>query len=111
MAFEYLMAHYLLTKQLGKFVGNLHRLDDFGYDSIPRHYQEAISLYIGITQKGIDLGGRGLNTEIVNQYKQINKIVADPNNSDLENLRRKLAPKFGRTYFFYFVFGVSGVSQ
>jgi hypothetical protein len=114
MAFEYLMAHYLQTRQLGRFVENLHRLDDFEYKDIPRHYQEAVLVYKGVTQKDIDLGGREMNTEIVNQFDQISEIVNEPDSSDLEILRRKLtpfAPKAGHTYFFYFIFGVSGVNQ
>jgi len=114
MAFEYLMAHYLQTKQLGRFVENLHRLDDFECKDIPRHYQEAVLVYKGVTQKDIDLGGREMNTEIVDQFDQISEIVNEPDSSDLEILRRKLtpfAPKAGHTYFFYFIFGVSGVNQ
>ena len=110
MAFEYLMAHYLLTKQLDKFVENLHRLDDFGYDSIPRHYQEAILIYTGITGKGVDLGRRGIIAEVKEQYEEIDKIILSSNNN-MELMRKALAPKFGDTYFFYFIFGVSGVTQ
>jgi hypothetical protein len=108
MAFEYLMAHYLLNRQLDKFVENLPRLDDLGYKNIPRHYQEAILVYKSMTQKDIDLGGREINTETVTQFNQISEIVNDPRNSNLETLKRKLAPlapKFGNTYFFYFIFG------
>ena len=108
MAFEYLMAHYLLNCRLDKFVENLPRLDDFGYKNIPRHYQEAILVYKSITQKNIDLGGREINPEIVNQFNQISEIVNNPDNSNLETLKRKLAPlapKLGATYFFYYLFG------
>jgi hypothetical protein len=110
MAFEYLMAHYLLTKQLGKFVENLHRLDDFGYDSIPRHYQEAILIYTGITGKDVDLGRRGIIAEVKEQYVESDKIILSSNNN-MEVMRKALAPKYGDTYFFYFIFGVSGVNQ
>jgi tetratricopeptide (TPR) repeat protein len=110
MAFEYLMAHYLLTKQLGNFVGNLHRLDNFGYDSIPRHYQEAILIYKGITHKDVDLGQREISAEVKEQYDEIDKIILSSNNN-MELMRKALAPKFGDTYFFYFIFGVSGVTQ
>ncbi|MCK4375436.1 MAG: hypothetical protein KAX19_08910, partial [Candidatus Brocadiae bacterium] len=45
MAFEYLMAYFMLTGRLDGFVDNLHRLDDFDYAGIPRHYEEAILVY------------------------------------------------------------------
>ena len=41
MAFEYLMAWYMLKKRLDKFVQNLGRLPEFGYTAIPPLYQEA----------------------------------------------------------------------
>lgn len=110
MAFEYLMAHYLLTKQLDKLVENLPRLDDFGYKSIPRHYQEAILLYIGTTRKDVDMGERGINAEIMKQYDEINRIGQNLNNN-MELIRQAIEPKFGHTYFFYFTFGYSGKKQ
>lgn len=50
MAFEYLMAYYLLTRQPDKVVCHLGRLNDFGSDAfasrvIPEHYAEAMLLY------------------------------------------------------------------
>ena len=110
MAFEYLMAHYLLTRQLDKFVENLPRLDDFGYDSIPSHYQEAILFYNGITQKKIDPGDREISTEISRQYEEFNNLGKNCN-GNMKLLWQVSAPRFGRTYFFYYVFGLSGVNQ
>jgi hypothetical protein len=42
MAFEYLMAHYLLTDRMDGVAQNILRLKDFGQQEIPRHYEEAI---------------------------------------------------------------------
>jgi len=109
MAFEYLMANYLLTKQLDKFVENLPRLDDLGYESIPRHYQEAIVLYIGTTRKNVDLGDRLIDAETLRQYNEINQIGKQFAN-DQGVLWRALASRFNRTYFFYFTFGSSGIT-
>ncbi len=108
MAFEYLMAHYLLTKQLDKFVENLPRLDDFGYKGIPRHYQEAIVLYMSMTRQNVDLGGRKINPEMVKQYNELNRIGGMYSYNE-QLAWKALAPIFGRTYFFYFTFGISGV--
>ena len=46
MAFEYLMAHYLLTRQLDALVANLHRFDDFDDPRLPRHCEEALVIYL-----------------------------------------------------------------
>ncbi len=110
MAFEYLMAHYLLTRQLDKFVENLPRLDDFGYKSIPRHYEEAVMLYMGQTRKKVDLGGRKINPETERQYFEMNRL-GKKFGYDKKAAWRALAPRFGRTYLFYFTFGSSGVMQ
>jgi hypothetical protein len=107
MAFEYLMGHYLLNRQIDKFVENLPRLDDFGYKNIPRHYQEAILLYMGITQKNVNMGARAMDSEIINQYNEFNNFGRNPAYRDREIARQKLEPKFGQTYFFYFTFGYS----
>jgi hypothetical protein len=108
MAFEYLMAHYLLTRRLDKFVENLGRLDDFGYERIPRHYQEAILIYMGQTQKRVDLGNRKLNPDIGRQYLEMNRIGKTFGYSEKTG-SQALAPRFGRTYFYYFIYGTSGV--
>jgi hypothetical protein len=107
MAFEYLMAHYLLNGQLDKFVENLPRLDDFGYENIPRHYQEAILLYTGTTHKEVSLGSRSIDGEVVAQYNEINKIATDSVIKDLNIMRKILEPKYSGTYFFYYTFGYS----
>ena len=58
MAFEYLMAFYLLTNQFDKFMVNIERLDDFDYKGIPRVYEEAILLYSNLTKKQVEVPGR-----------------------------------------------------
>jgi hypothetical protein len=107
MAFEYLMAHYLLNRKLDKFIENLPRLDDFGYENIPRHYQEAVLLYIGTTRKEVDLGSRSLDEEVVALYNEINEIATGSVVKDLNIMRKILEPKYSGTYFFYYTFGYS----
>lgn len=103
MAFEYLMAHYLLNRQLDEFIENLPRLDDFGCKNIPRHYQEAILIYKAATNKEVNLGRRNFDNEVLNQFKEIDAIITSRNINDMEP--GKLEPKYGRTYFFYCIFG------
>ena len=45
MAFEYLMAHYLMELDLKRAVQRLRSLDNFNYPHIPRSYEEALLLY------------------------------------------------------------------
>jgi hypothetical protein len=110
MAFEYLMAEYLTTNQLGKFVQNLWRLDDFDYQKIPRHYEEAILIYSKFTRKEVDLHGRKISTETAERGR---KFFGTLNYFTLgkKAAYNALAKDFGNSYFFYNVFGVSGVGR
>jgi hypothetical protein len=110
MAFEYLMAYYMLTGELEEFVKNLPRLDDFGYRHLPRHYQEAILVYTGITREPVDLGSRTISNEIKERYKKFEG-VCEAYRHDKVTAGRTLAVDFGRSYFFYYTFGVSGIGK
>ena len=63
MAFEYLMAHYLLTRQIDKLAANLDRFDDFQYPHLPRHCEEALVIYSEAGQQALDLGDREIRPE------------------------------------------------
>ncbi len=58
MAFEYLMAYYLLECRPDEVAQNISRLDDFGYREIPRHYEEALLIQASLTGQPVDLHGR-----------------------------------------------------
>ena len=65
MAFEFLMAYYLLLKQNNKITENINRLNDYGYFGIPRHYEEAILLYkISNKDRDFSINGRKISKEI-----------------------------------------------
>jgi len=70
MAFEYLMAWYLLNGQLDKFIENLGRLDDFNYSEIPTHYEQAILFYTAVTGKAVDLHGREISVNTIRRFAE-----------------------------------------
>ncbi len=45
MAFEYLMAYYLLTRQYDEIVSNLKKFAELNYTKLPKHIEEAILVY------------------------------------------------------------------
>ncbi len=64
MAFEYQMAHYLLTQQLDKLIANLHRFDDFDGNRLPRHCQEALVVHwTAIGSQESDIGERMISSK------------------------------------------------
>lgn len=104
MAFEYLMAYYLLTRQVDKMVANLHRFDDFGQAGLPRHCEEAILIHLDTTgSPAIDPGGRRIRPETQRRGAEFVQAA--------ERLQRHpaaftaLHQDFGDTYFFFYVFG------
>ena len=48
MAFEYLMALYLVSGDLESFSSNIDRAKDAGYTTLPCHWSEALALYIDL---------------------------------------------------------------
>jgi len=105
MAFEYLMAWYLLTGQLDKLVQNLDRLDDFNYEGIPRHYEEAILIYEVLTGTKVDLKGRQISQRTHQRARGFSSISNRFRSSNEMTAMLATAPYFGDTYFFYYNFG------
>ncbi|HUW57654.1 MAG TPA: DUF6057 family protein [Planctomycetota bacterium] len=106
MAFEYLMAHFLLTKQLDGIVARIGRLNDFDYDGIPRYYEEAILLYEGAhPDRKIDLHGRSVSSETRQRFRDYARYYVPyhvaagvQRKRAFEALRRNM----GDSYFFYY---------
>lgn len=108
MAFEYLMASYLLTRQLGKVVQNIKRLDDFDYKEIPRHYQEAVLIHERMAGRKANLGERRISAATRLRFKEFTGVWKQ-HGGQIEAARPYLAAEFGHSYFFYYLFGRSGV--
>ena len=106
MAFEYMMAFYLLTGQTGKIVENIGYLNEMGYERLPQYYEEAIAMYtIGSGGKNMDLHGWRPRLETIMQYQEFNRIYAlSGSEHNKQNARAALVSNFGKSYFFYFIF-------
>ncbi len=108
MAFEYLMAYYLLTFDFEKIADNIHRLDDYNYPDIPRHYEEAIFVYM--TEKGeeVDLYGRKISQNTIQRFQRFTYLANRYSNNMKEGIN-VLRREFGDSYFFYhFLYLLSG---
>jgi hypothetical protein len=103
MAFEYLMARYMLNRQLSKLVQNLERLQDFDYRQLPTHYEEAILIYISGTKKPINLKGFQPNPNKRQQFKNFLGILSRYD-GDKQAASKELVKKFRNTYFYYYVY-------
>ena len=116
MAFEYMMAQYLLTNQVGKFLENLDRLEDVGYDAIPRHYDEALALLVVRGAPTRVLHGYRPGPDTVQEVVRFREIcdrfgtgVTDEASRKVayEATREALRDSFEHTFMFYIMFGVN----
>ena len=105
MAFEYLMAHYLLTRQLDKIVANLPRLDEFDFPHLPRHLEEAVVIYLETTGvREPDLGGRPISVQTQRRYREFLQAF-DRYRDNPAVAFVVLFRDFGDSYFFFHAFG------
>jgi hypothetical protein len=109
MAFEYLMACYLLTGRADKITTNMERLGDFGYQEIPTLYEEAILIYFGSQGQKIDLNKFNIKRNTFERYARFVQLrnAMQPNNQ--QAVLGRLISEFGSSYFFYFTFGRVGL--
>lgn len=110
MAFEYLMSWYLLTKQSAKIAAQVRRLNELGYSEVPRLYEEALFVYAYRTGKSVELDGswgRPKSGPRIEDFSRIYKSYG----RDKEAAFPELAAKYGDSYFFYDLYGFSGVKN
>jgi hypothetical protein len=111
MAFEYLMATYLLQRRPGldHFINNLYRLKDFYYAEMPRLYEEAVLVYMYETSKTVDLYGFQISPESVQRHDNFAESIQK--HGGLKAARGYMAKNFGDSYMFYYLYGESGVKK
>jgi len=107
MAFEYLMAWYMLKKQLGKCVQKMEGIRDLGYAELPPHYEEAALIYIYATGKSLDLGDYRARPQKRQQIEDFTRIL-NRYGGNKQAASRELSEKFRNTYFFYYRYESSG---
>ncbi len=108
MAFEYLMAWYMMEKRLDKFVKNLGRLPEFGYTALPPLYQEATLIYA--TKYPVPLGDFSISPEAKQRIKHFSDIV-NRYGRNKEAAFPELAGNFAGSYFFYFFYAASSAQK
>ena len=105
MAFEYLLAHYLLTSDMEGFASVAPRLKDF-YPELPTHVQEALLGFrneIGSLPPGID--GSAIDAETESRFQSFLSIWTQRQNGPPEEAWKALEPGFGGTWWFFYIFG------
>jgi hypothetical protein len=101
MAFEYLMAHYLLTGELKKLAREVGQLDDFGYATIPRHVEEALVLGQKLQGLQLELHGRKIQPDTIRHFQSFCDALGGTSGQAPAALLT-LAPDFGDTFWYYY---------
>lgn len=105
MAFEYMMALYLLTGSLDSFVENIARLAELGYERLPEHYAQAIVIYLGSGHKKTDLNGWMPAEQVFYKAKRFDTLYQRLGGfRNPQGARDLLRDEFGDTYWFYYMF-------
>ena len=110
MAFEYLMACYLLAGQVDKIAANMKRLDDLGYQTIPILYEEAILIYLSSRGQRIDLNKFNIRPQTIQRYKNFVQLRNSIQPHNRQAVLKRLIVEFGSSYFFYFTFKCVGLA-
>lgn len=97
MAFEYLMAYYLLSNKVIDFVNNLWRIKIFDYKQLPKPYEEALFLFKVMYQDEFNSLNIHISEYSQNQFREYSKLYSDKN---YEELKRS----FQDTYWYYIHF-------
>jgi hypothetical protein len=100
MAFEYLMAWYLQTRQMNKFIQNIGRLSEFGYAATPPLYQEALAIYAYPRGKAADYA---ISPEVRARFEDFSRIF-NAFKRDKAAAMNDLAAKYRNNYFFYYIY-------
>lgn len=108
MAFEYLMACYLLTDKVDMIAANAPRLRTLGYREVPTLYQEALAIYCGSLGRPVDLSALGISVETIQRYETFVRLVAALQTQNRQAALNTLVRDFGTSYLFYCSFGHVG---
>jgi hypothetical protein len=104
MAFEYLLAHYMLTKNIDEFMNHIGRLDDFGYTQTPRCYEEVIMIYNSAHPRNpFVLSGRRFSVETRQRVRHILRTL-ERYRGNRRAAYTELKSEYGDSYVFYFFF-------
>jgi len=110
MAFEYLMAWYLLTKQLDKVVQIFPRLSEFGYTAIPPLHQEAIVIYAYGMRRPVPLGNFSISDQTQQRFRSFSEIF-NRYGRDRNAAWPELTRGYAGSYFFYYIYAAAPARQ
>jgi hypothetical protein len=102
-AFEYKIAWYLLTKNVEPAVRHIRRMEELGYEHLPRHVEEAVMAYSNSAGTMPPLGRFSVRQDTKLRFRQYvatyNKMQQNPS-----GVGKQMRNQFNNTFWFYFHF-------
>lgn len=102
MAFEYLMACYLLAGQLDKIAENIDRLNHLGYQDVPTLYEEAMLIYYGSRGQKLNLNELKIKSQTIERYKRFVQLCNSMQTQSRQAVLQRMMGEFGTSYFFFY---------
>jgi hypothetical protein len=106
MAFEYLLALYMLRGEMWNVVEVAGRIEEYDYEKIPVAFEEAILLNNKYNKKEILLKKLEIRTETRRRFDEF--IAVTIRYRTINAAQGELAAKFRNTYMYYYFYGVPG---
>jgi hypothetical protein len=107
MAFEYLMACYLLAGRVDKVTANMKYLEGLGYRETPTLYEEAMLIYHAAQRRPRDPGKPVVSRRTIERYERFVQLNNSLRAYNPEPVVQQLTGEFGTSYFFYYKFTIS----
>jgi hypothetical protein len=103
MAFEYLMAWYMLNGHLDKCVQKIELMRDLGYVELPPHYEETALIYVYERGMPLNLSGYRASPQKRRQIEDFTRTL-NRYGGNKQAASKELSSRFRNTYFFYYMY-------
>ena len=98
-AFEYMIAWFMLEKNVENVCEEIAKMKEMGYKRIPRHVEEAEVYFSATTGQISDLGGLTVSNETITRFSKFQSAASMLNADD-----KKVNKLFGNTLWYYLEF-------
>ncbi len=107
MAFEYLAASCLLSRDLAGLSAALRFLPALHYEKLPRLVEEALLIHERVLRAGDNLYGYAISKESTDRFDAFFQVFARYQGQK-DAAQHDLAAYFGDSYLFYYLYGCTG---
>jgi hypothetical protein len=104
MAFEYLLALYMLRGKIWDFAEVAGRMEEYDYDKVPVAFEEAILMNNKYNKKKISLKKLKIRAETQRRFDEF--IAATIRYRTKNAAQGELASRFRNTYMYYYFYGI-----